>query len=162
MVATMCSIPKLNRRIERYHKIKFSRFGCIEYGWGWLRVCLYSASASTFSVSCVSAVFFFFFSRTCWLFVSEQCICALFMDPQITLFSNFFIKNGSHDTIHTFKNYFATVFSVFNFQFQQNKFYPNTPYVWLIEINSDWSTIKINWIIYVIGYWILSKLSLAA
>ena len=34
------------------------------------------------------------------------------MDPQISLFSNFFIKNGSHDTIHTFKNYFAIVFSV--------------------------------------------------
>ena len=33
-------------------------------------------------------------------------------DPQISLFSNFFIKNGSHDTIHTFKNYFITVFSV--------------------------------------------------
>ena len=31
---------------------------------------------------------------------------------QITLFSNFFIKNGSHNTIYTFKNYFATVFSV--------------------------------------------------
>ena len=30
-----------------------------------------------------------------------------------------YIKNGSHDTIHTFKNYFVTVFSVFNFQFQQ-------------------------------------------
>ena len=29
------------------------------------------------------------------------------------------IKNGSHDTIYTFKNYFATVFSVFSFQFQQ-------------------------------------------
>ena len=27
------------------------------------------------------------------------------------------IKNGSHDTIHTFKNYFATVLSVFSFQF---------------------------------------------
>ena len=27
------------------------------------------------------------------------------------------IKNGSHDTIYTFKNYFATVFSVFSFQF---------------------------------------------
>ena len=27
------------------------------------------------------------------------------------------IKNGSHDTIHTFKNYFATVFLVFSFQF---------------------------------------------
>ena len=37
------------------------------------------------------------------------------MDPQISLFSNFFIKSGSHGTIHTFKNYFATVFSVFNF-----------------------------------------------
>ena len=45
-------------------------------------------------------------------FSSEQCIRALFMDPQISLFSNFFIKNGSHDTIHTFKNYFAIVFSV--------------------------------------------------
>ena len=27
------------------------------------------------------------------------------------------IKNGSHDTIYTFKNYFAIVFSVFSFQF---------------------------------------------
>ena len=31
---------------------------------------------------------------------------------QIPLFSHFFIKNWSHGTIHTFKNYFATVFSV--------------------------------------------------
>ena len=41
---------------------------------------------------------------------------ALFMDPQISLFSNFFIKNESHGTIYTLKNYFATVF--FSFQFQ--------------------------------------------
>ena len=34
-------------------------------------------------------------------------------DPQISLLSNFFIENGPHDTIHTFKNYFATVFLVF-------------------------------------------------
>ena len=27
------------------------------------------------------------------------------------------IKNWSHDTIYTFKNYFATVFSIFSFQF---------------------------------------------
>ena len=33
-------------------------------------------------------------------------------------------KNESHDTIDTFKNYFATVFSVFS----NNKFNPNTPY----------------------------------
>ena len=67
---------------------------------------------------CVSrlrfSIFFFFFfvtlKRYCssllWTvavtFDREQCICALFMDPQITLFNNFFIKNGSHGTIHTF------------------------------------------------------------
>ena len=27
------------------------------------------------------------------------------------------IKNESHDTIYTFKNYFITMFSVFSFQF---------------------------------------------
>ena len=37
------------------------------------------------------------------------------MDPQISLFNNFFIKNESHGTIYTFKNYFTTIF--FNFQF---------------------------------------------
>ena len=60
-------------------------------------------------------------------FCSEQCIYALFMDPQISFFINFFIKNESHGTIYTFKNYFATVISAINFQFQQNKSYPNRP-----------------------------------
>ena len=41
----------------------------------------------------------------------------LFTDPQISLFNNFFIKNGSHDTIYTFKNYFVIVFFSFQFQF---------------------------------------------
>ena len=41
---------------------------------------------------------------------------ALFMGPTTTLFRKK-IKNGSHSTIHTFKNYFATVFFSFNFQF---------------------------------------------
>jgi len=39
------------------------------------------------------------------------------MGPTVTLLK-IYIKNWSHGTIHTFKNY-ATVFSVFNFQFQQ-------------------------------------------
>ena len=51
---------------------------------------------------------FFYFSVNQW-------VRALFMDPQISFFINFFIKNGSHSTIHTFKNYFTTVFSVFSF-----------------------------------------------
>ena len=35
-------------------------------------------------------------------------------DPQTLLSINFFIKNEFHGTIHTFKNYFAIVFSVFS------------------------------------------------
>ena len=53
---------------------------------------------------------------------------ALFTDPT-NFTSNLFIKNRSHNTIHTFKNYFVTVFSVFSFQFQQNKFYLNGPLI---------------------------------
>ena len=65
---------------------------------------------------CVSFLyfpFFFFLQPAIVNFVNcEQCIRALFMVPQITIFSNFFIKNGFHSIIYTFKNYFATVFSV--------------------------------------------------
>ena len=59
--------------------------------------------------------FFFFFGFPTALFDQvncEQYTYALFMDPQIPLFSNFFIKNGSHGTIYTFKNYFTIVLSV--------------------------------------------------
>ena len=38
-------------------------------------------------------------------------------DPQTSFFTQTFIKNGSHDTIRTFKNYFVILFSVFSFQF---------------------------------------------
>ena len=48
------------------------------------------------------------------------------MDPQISFFSNFLIKNGFHSTIYTFKNYFATVFSVSVFSFSKNKLNLNT------------------------------------
>ena len=111
-------------------------------------VCLGSTSAALHFCFCVFSSFFFFLftrfppSQAATVYVlymnssrnispvfREQCIRALFMNPQILFFINFFIKNGSHDTIHTFKNYFATVFSVFSFQFQQNKFYPNTHFV---------------------------------
>ena len=67
---------------------------------------------------CMFAFLTFFFSRKVWLFNQFSATCeshALFTDPQILLFSNFFIKNGPHGTIYTFKNYFVTVF--FSFQF---------------------------------------------
>ena len=41
---------------------------------------------------------------------------ALFTGPTSMEFSKFFFKTMSHGTIHTFKNYFARVFLVFNFQ----------------------------------------------
>ena len=48
---------------------------------------------------------------------------------QISLFNNFFIKIGSHDTVHIFKNYFTTLFSIFNFS--NNKFNPKSQWVML-------------------------------
>ena len=51
-------------------------------------------------------------------FYCSRMVAALFVhcswDPQ-PLYSKKYIKNGSHGTIHTFKNYFVTVFSVFSF-----------------------------------------------
>ena len=44
---------------------------------------------------------------------------ALFTRPPSTKFSKKTFKTGSHNTIHTFKNYFAIVFLVFS-----NKRYP--------------------------------------
>ena len=64
------------------------------------------------------SVFFFFFFCPHLLILGdnfycyEQCIhCAY----TVHVLKN--IKNRSHDTIYTFKYYFATVFSVFSFQF---------------------------------------------
>ena len=111
----------LNFSIKFKHITEFNliilsdRLICNETG-----VCVSSLRFSLFFFS-------FFFQPAIVDFVNcEQCIRALFMVPQITLFSNFFIKNGSHSTIYTFKNYFATVFSVSIFSFSKNKFNPNT------------------------------------
>ena len=68
--------------------------------------------------------FFFFFWCTCFIVSGDIEHCS--RDPQ-PLYSEKNIKNGSYNTIHTFKNYFATVFSVFSFQ--QNKLYSNEPYM---------------------------------
>ena len=47
---------------------------------------------------------------------------ALFTRPASMDFSKINFKTKSHDTIHTFKNYFVTIFSIFS-----NKRYPNIP-----------------------------------
>ena len=92
---------------------------------------------------CVFSVFFFFLvlmnsnlsvhacdytvRETKLLFANcSNTVHALFIGPTITLFKKN-IKNWSHGTIHTFKNYFVIVFSVFSFS--KNKLYPNGPWI---------------------------------
>ena len=72
--------------------------------------CLFTVAATVYSLLRlpVAAKFDFFHFSTQIL---------LFMNPHISLFSNFFIKNRSYGTIHTFKNYFVIVFFSFQFQF---------------------------------------------
>ena len=109
-------------RFTRNSKIKREFFTKHHQVTVWIQI----ISASTFFELRFSL--FFFGSAAIVDFVNcEQCIRALFTVPQITLFSHFFIKNGSHSTIYTFKNYFATVFSVSVFSFSKNKLNPNTP-----------------------------------
>ena len=74
--------------------------------------------------------FFFFFFRV-WTvtshgFTVHHCLCTIhYCSCTVYVLKN--IKNGSHDTIHAFKNYFATVLSVFSFS--NNKLNLNGPIV---------------------------------
>ena len=87
-----------------------------------------------------------------------QCICVLFMGPQISLFINFFIKNGSHDTIHTFKNYFATMFFSFQFQFSIFSCIQTDPlslWAWVLDFKYTLITYKTQLFIYGLPTYIL-------
>ena len=113
----------------------------MQLSWGTLHLCdrLVCNETHIYVSSPRCPLFFFFFFQPAIVdFVNcEQCICLLFTVPQIILFSNFFIKNGSHNTIYTFKNYFATVFLVSVFSFSKNKLNPNTPYVDIAKYLKD-------------------------
>ena len=58
--------------------------------------------------------FFFLEERHKWDHALFSGSRALFTGPINIFFNKIFIKNGSHSTIHTFKKYFATVFSIFS------------------------------------------------
>ena len=83
----------------------------MDFVWSvWLVLYIVPVWIQLIMFTCVFPFFFFL------AFVDFSTVnSALFTDPQILFFNNFFIKNGSHRTIHTFKNYFAIVFSVFSF-----------------------------------------------
>ena len=63
-----------------------------------------------------------------WALCRGQRHCSWIVTSQVsTVQGTKGIFHESHDTIHTFKNYFATVFSIFSFS--KNKLYPNEPLV---------------------------------
>ena len=68
-------------------------------------------------------VFPFFFFPCAWRVISHGFTVHHFSRTVYhcsrTVYALKNIKNGSHSTIHTFKNYFTIVLSVFSFQFQQ-------------------------------------------
>ena len=99
----------------------------------WIQINL----AFAFYVLHFSLFFFFFF----FFFVQPAIVDKSIVNSapmhcsrvsQITLFNNFFIKNWSHSTIYTFKNYFTIVFSVAVFNFSKNKLYPNVSSKWMV------------------------------
>ena len=59
-------------------------------------------------------------ARLCFFFFCG--FRALFTGLASTKFSKYNFKTRPHGTIHIFKNYFTTVFSIF-----RNKWYPNKP-----------------------------------
>ena len=77
---------------------------------------VYFASVWEARFACFPAEAFFFFYRSYILFIRLISI----------KFSNYFFKIKSHGTIHTFKNYFVIVFSVFS-----NKQYSNGIFMFL-------------------------------
>ena len=66
-------------------------------------------------------------SNLTWVHSAETKITVhtQFITIHSTVYTLKNIKNGSHGTIHIFKNYFVTVISVFSFS--NNKFNPNRP-----------------------------------
>ena len=64
-------------------------------------------------ISCLRVSFFFFFFL-CTRFTVSEDIEHCSRDPHSLYSKKIYIKNGFHSTIHTFKNYFATMFSVFS------------------------------------------------
>ena len=85
----------------------------------WLTHCDRLGFASTFYTSRFLPFFFFLpaFVDFGGQILLLWTVYALFTYCAYTVHVLKNIKNGSHGTIYTFKNYFATVFSVFSFQF---------------------------------------------
>ena len=96
-------------------------------------MCGFGFSVSLNPASRFPSFFFFFFAFTRLRETNVTvhalfcyCLCTVH-NCSSTIHTLKNIKKGSHGTIYTFKNYFATVFSIFSFS--NNKFNPNGPYI---------------------------------
>ena len=104
-----CISRSISSSIDDWRKAAAASFLDLHIGSVWIRIILHLCFP----------LFLFFFCYTCFKGQS-YCSCTvyvLFTGPTTTLFRKKNIKNRSHGTIHPFKNYFTTVFSVFSFQF---------------------------------------------
>ena len=73
---------------------------------------------------------------------------ALFMTSQKRKNTQINAFLGLHSTIHTFKNYFVTIFLIINFQFLANKRHSNTHgCVWIPIKNKNYFTIQLIFIV---------------
>ena len=73
---------------------------------------LFSIRLNTAEMECICVSRFFSLRSVFQCFPVGLVHCS--RDPQISFFNKTFTKNGSHSTIHTFKNYFATMFLIFS------------------------------------------------
>ena len=113
-----------------YYYLRAERLYMVDLGWVWI-------ARLVFGVYVFPSFFFFFLHafvslRLLFMYCSMNSSCKLwlsiFFSQSVHIvhylwthkfhFSAIFsLKNGSHGTIYTFKNYFATVFFSFQFQF---------------------------------------------
>ena len=100
-----------NRRLTFLDKRKFKR--AIGFS-----VFLHLRFGFAFSLFYFYFFFFFFCPHMLILVDKNYCLCTvvvLFMYYNNTVYVLKNIENEFYGTFHTFKNYFATVFSIFNF-----------------------------------------------
>ena len=105
-----CISRSISSSIDDWRKAVAASFLDLHIGSVWIRIILHLCFP-------LFLFFFFFFSAT-RVSRDKVTVHALFTycsrDPP-PLYSEKNIKNRSHSTIHPFKNYFTTVFSVFSF-----------------------------------------------
>ena len=103
--------------------------------------------------SCVFSYIFFFFSAR------EQYphMGSLFTYCSCTVHALKNIKNGSHNTIHAFKNYLLQYFQFLVFSFSNNKLNPNGPYKYASLADVIWDIYLFIFVLILLFWFILKE-----